>query len=66
MEEDMEKICKYLTRALQETRDAWDLEALQYDEKTEIVTAKFTGGKKKINVAMDSGVAMMRDILKHI
>jgi hypothetical protein len=41
------------------------LASLIYDEKTEEVTATFVnGGKRIINVACDSGVAMIRDVMK--
>lgn len=70
MEEDKRLICDLLLVALQKTRDLWDLEALNYerfDSDTEFVTAVFeNGGKRKINVSMDSGVAMIRDIMKNI
>lgn len=64
--EDKETICKLLCKVLQKTRGAADLVSLTYDSESEIVTAAFEGGTKKINVAMDSGTAMVRDIVNHL
>jgi hypothetical protein len=64
--EDKDKICKLLCKVLQKTRGAADLISLDYDEKTEIVTATFEGGNRNINVACDSGTAMIRDIVNHL
>lgn len=65
--EDKQKICDLLKAALQATYSAGDLVALDYDGKREIVVATFAGGGKRvINVAMDSGTAMIRDIANHI
>ena len=44
-----------------------DLIDLTFDEKTELVTATFSNGSKKLaNVAMDSGTSMIRDIIGQI
>lgn len=64
--EDKNKICKLLCKVLQLTRGASDLTSLEYDAEHEIVTANFEGGSKRINVAMDSGTAMIRDIVNHL
>lgn len=64
--EDKETICKLLCKVLQKTRGAADLVSLTYDSESEIVTAAFEGGTKKINVSMDSGTAMIRDIVNHL
>ena len=65
MSENKQSILDLLLVTLQATRDAWDLQALNFDPKTEIVTAVFeSGGKRTINVAMDSGVAMIRDVMR--
>lgn len=64
--EDKNKICKLLCKVLQLTRGASDLTALDYDGETEIVTATFEGGTRKINVACDSGTAMIRDIVNKL
>lgn len=64
--ENKQKICRMLAAVIQQTRGGDDLKSLEYDEKTEIVTAYFAGGgKRRINVACDSGFAMMKDIINH-
>ena len=57
-------ICSLLGMALQYTRQCWDLVALQYDPGKEMVTAYFTHGKKIVNVAGDSEIAMIKDVVK--
>lgn len=65
--EDKQKICDLLVPVLQETRNLQDLEKLSYNEDNETVVATFWYGRKKIvNVHMDSGTAMIRDIVEHI
>ena len=74
MNEDMQKICDLLLKALQATDEASDLVALKYktdelDEYTEkdTVTAVFqSGGTKVANVTLDSGTAMIYDIMRQI
>lgn len=67
MDEDMQRILDLLLAALQETRAAADLESLEYDRARQTVTATFEGGgTREINVAMDSGAAMIRDVMKHV
>lgn len=49
------------------TRQLYDLIDLDYIKEKEIVVAHFEGGgKKEINVAMDSGIAMIKDIIRGI
>lgn len=64
--EDKQKICDLLAEALRATRNAWDVESLTYDKDKEIVEVRFLGGNRRINVAMDSGTAMIRDIVNHL
>lgn len=52
--------------ALQATRNLHDLQELEYSEERDLVYAKFPSGTKVVNVAMDSGTAMIRDIIKQI
>jgi len=67
MEENKALICERLCEVLKLTSQCHDLLDLDYDEELEIVTAIFaSGGKKRINVALDSGWAMMKDILKGV
>lgn len=65
-EEDKDKICKLLCEVLQLTRGASDLKSLDFNPDSEIVTAVFEGGSRTINVACDSGTAMIRDIMNHL
>ena len=66
--EDKQKICDKLLETLQLTRQYEDLQSLIYlpgGQDGETVTALFaSGGTWEINVSMDSGAAMVRDILK--
>ena len=65
--ENKQVICNFLCETLHATRNQFDLIALNYNAKEETVTAIWkSGGKKVINVAMDSGTAMIRDIMKSI
>lgn len=71
MHEDKQKICDLLLKTLQATYDASDLVALEYgyveNWDKEIVTVRFAGGGiRRINVSMDSGTAMIRDIMKNL
>jgi hypothetical protein len=62
--ENKQLICKKLVPVLQLTRNLYDLMDLDYDPDKEIVTATYVNGsKKEINVRMDSGTAMIRDII---
>jgi len=65
--EDKDLICELLTETLQQTRMFKDLELLTYKSKPgiEIVKAVFTDGKEyKVNVHMDSGIALISDVIK--
>lgn len=65
--ENKQFILDYLLMALQQTRHANDIVDLKYDCDREIVTVKFeSGGKRFVSVAMDSGVAMIRDVMNHL
>ncbi len=62
--EDKQLICNYLLEALKLTRAQGDIEALDYDHETETVTGTYKDGcKVEINVACDSGISMLRDIM---
>lgn len=66
-DEDKQIICDLLLPALQATRSLFDLKKLQYDPDKEIVTAYFDNDwTKVVNVSADSGIAMIKDIIKHI
>lgn len=65
--EDKQKICDLLAPALRETRNLNDLDYLEYNRERELVYAYFKNRYCKIvNVACDSGIAMIQDIIKHI
>lgn len=63
--EDKQAICNALARALQKTRYCAGLSYLSYDEARESVTARFLDGSRiRVNVEADSGIAMIKDILR--
>jgi len=64
--EDKEAICDLLCKTLQKTRGCSDLLSLDLNREDEIVTATFENGSQKINIACDSGMAMIRDIVNHL
>ena len=67
MKEDKQAICNALLLALQKTIHLNDLISLRYDEKLEIVIALFKNrATKLVNVAMDSGIAMIKDITEQL
>ena len=61
-------ICNLLAKAIQATSAGDDLTALRFDPEKEIVHAdfQFAYDARQINVAMDSGWAMIKDIVNHI
>lgn len=65
--ENKQAICDALTKALRLTRQFEDLGYMEYDDKSETVMVKFqNGGTRLIGVGLDSGYAMIQDIVKHI
>ena len=67
--ENKQRICDLLALTLRETENLYDLVDLRYqkDGYDEIVVAEFENGSRKIaNVAMDSGTAMIKDIVSSI
>lgn len=66
--ENKQTICDWFTAALVHTRQCRDLMLLTYEKneetQEETVTAHFPGETVKINVTIDSGIAMMKDILR--
>lgn len=61
-------ICDKLCEVIRMTSAGDDLEALRFDPAKEIVHADFTYAydARQINVATDSGWAMIKDIVNHI
>lgn len=67
--EDKQEICDLLCKALQATRGHYDLLQLAYEKAengSETVSIIWEGGFQTVNVSMDSGTAMIRDIMKNI
>lgn len=67
--EDKQAICDALCEALQLTRNQRDLKALVYNSlgpDNEMVSIVYENGGTSVNVSMDSGIAMIRDILRAI
>lgn len=66
--ENYEAICRELCGVLRRTRFLSDIKSLTHVREPDgrrTVTAEFDGGyRKEINVSMDSGIAMIEDILK--
>ena len=64
--EDKQAICDALCKALQLTRIGSDISEIEYHAEGEYVTVYYTTGHININVALDSGAAMIRDIMRGI
>ena len=67
--ENYQVICNWLCGALQRTRQFDDLESLEHIKEGEerYVVASFDGNyTKRIRVTMDSGIAMIKDILRNL
>lgn len=65
--EDKIQICKKLCETLQLTRCCSDLKSIDYEADSETAVIHFDDyGVVRVNAACDSGVAMIRDIMKHI
>ena len=67
MVENKQKILDLLLPALRETRNLCDLDNLEYNSGNDLVYATFKSGYTKIvNVAMDSGTAMIVDVIQQL
>lgn len=65
--ENMQEICDRLLWVLEATRGGADVVSLEYVEDSEIVIVLYANGfKKRVNVAYDSGVALIRDVMRNI
>ena len=65
--EDKQKICDLLLVTLQATSNAADVTSLIHNKESETVTVTFlSGGKRVVNVAMDSGSSMIRYIMSNL
>ena len=66
-EENKQEIIKALLPVVQLTRNGADVKDMKYrlyDTGEEIVEIRFSHGVKKVNVHMDSGTAMIRDVCR--
>ena len=65
--ENKQQICDLLTEALKATRDQADLIRIRYEEigpdHQQVVLDYAGNGHRSVNVSLDSGIAMIRDIL---
>ena len=70
MKEDKQRILDLLLPALQATRDLHDLVSLRYvwcSKSEQYVVGTFDNGyMKQVNVSMDSGTGMIKDIMEYI
>lgn len=67
MKENKQQICDALMEVFKLTRERDNIVSLEYDVNTEIVCVHYASGfKLLINVAMDSGMAMIKDIMNNI
>ncbi len=68
--ENKQHICTLLCAALKATRDQHDLTSLTYQDigqdQSRVIVTYDGGGSRTVNVSLDSGIAMIRDILKAI
>ena len=62
--ENKQDILDALCECLKLTRDQYDLESLTYHDDSEMVTIAWAEGGTSVNVHMDSGIAMIRDVLR--
>ena len=65
--ENRQKICDLLLLTLKATRSGGSIKRLVYDDYTESVIVTYSNGsEKRVNIACDSGVALIRDVMKAI
>lgn len=67
MIENRRNIVVLLEILLKQTRAGKDIKALYLDEKQDEVLIVFENGySKKVNIEADSGIAVIRDVLKQL
>ena len=64
--EDKQEILDLLCKTLKATRDQYDLQYLHYNKDRDTVEVIYENGFFEVNVACDSGIAMIRDVLRAI
>lgn len=63
--EDKERIVAFFARTLHATNTGVDDLSLSKDQKT-VKIFYYGGGTQDVNVSCDSGIAIIRDICKHL
>lgn len=77
MKEDKQEICNKLTELLKLTRGGYDVQSIEYQEVRNNPDDKWplyefavihylNGYSEKVNVTLDSGVAMIKDIFENV
>ena len=69
MRENKQYILDLLLKAIQATRAGNDVSELKYDASSDMVLVYFGGSgfpSRTINVHMDSGIAVLKDVINHI
>lgn len=68
--EDKQNVINYLFQALKQTVAGVGLDAIRYEQLTngdEIAVLMYDNGyRKSVNISCDSGLALMRDILRAV
>ncbi|MEY8355226.1 hypothetical protein AALB39_17975 [Lachnospiraceae bacterium 54-53] len=55
-----------LFKVVKMTRAGADIKDMQLDQEADYVIIQYEGGHKVVNVAADSGISLMRDVLRNI
>ena len=66
MSENKREIVQKLKELLQITREGSGVKDLILDEKEKCVTIVYECGSKQVNVEADSGIALIRDVIRSI
>lgn len=69
MEEDKKEIVEKLTKVIKKTRAGQSIQNIVYTKEyggTEVVHVMYIGYEKKIIVTGDSGIGIIRDVMKHL
>ena len=64
--ENKQKILTRLCEVLRQTDDMSDLISLTYLPHEDAVIVRFENGRRRGNVALDSGTAMIRDVVNNL
>ena len=66
MSENKSEIVQKLKELLQITRAGSGVKDLILDERERYVTIVYEGGNKRVNLDGDSGISLIRDVVKHV